>query len=780
MADGRLFIAGGHIADYTGYPQALIYDPGGNSFTAVPDMNAGRWYPTNTLLPNGDVLVVSGDMTSNTSPNPLAQVYQVSTNSWRDLTTAQLQTPLYPAMFVAPNGKVFNAGPSRTTRYLDISGTGAWTVVGSMQFSGTRDYGPGVMYDVGKVLMVGGSDPPTNTAEIINLNSSTPAWTYTGAMNYARRQHSAVALPDGKVFVAGGSSGAGFDNSSTPVYPTEMWDPATGQWTVMASIGAFRGYHSTLLLLPDGRVFSGGGNVAGPTYQIFSPPYLFAGARPTISSAPNTARYGQTVLIGTPNATSISKVTLLALGSTTHTLEQNQRFMRVSFTQTTGGLNVTFPASPNVAPPGYYMLFLLNTAGVPSVAKIIQITASAPTSGTVTGTVTNSSGAALGGATVTAGGASATTFSNGTYNLTNVPSGTVTLSASLAGYQNASRSVTVATGATTSAPTLALAPINPGAVTGTVKNSAAAAISGATVTAAGQSTKTSSLGSYTLANLPAGAITLAASAVGYTASSVQANVTAGATTTAPAITLVANFGAVSGTVRNAAGTAIAGASVSYGGGSTTTNTSGVFSFAKVPVGTIQLVASATGYTTQSQNVTISGGVTSTANFTLSAPTGTVTGRVTNVSTGGAIANATVRWSGGSTLTSSTGTYSLRNVTTGSQSITASATGYLTRTLKANVIGGATTTLNIPLATAGKITVRATFANGTAVSGATVTVKGGVIATTVSGTTNTSGYYYSPWIPIGSYTITVAKSGYVTRSKTATVSTGATTTVTFGF
>ncbi len=779
MADGRVFITGGHIADYTGYAHALIYDPDQNTFTAVPDMNAGRWYPTNTVLPNGDVLVVSGDMTSNTSPNPLPQVYQLSTNSWRNLTTAQLQMPLYPVMLVAPNGKVFNAGPSRTTRYLDTTGTGAWTTLANMQFSGTRDYGPGLMYDVGKVLEVGGSDPPTNTAEIIDLNSSAPAWSYTGAMHYARRQHNAVILPDGKVLVLGGSSGSGFDNSSTPVSPTEMWDPATGQWTVMASIAEYRGYHSTAFLLPDGRVFSGGGNVGGANYQLFSPPYLFAGARPAISSAPNGVGYGQTAFVGTADATSIKRVTFIRLPSTTHTFDQNQRFMALAFTQASGGLNVTFPSSANIAPPGHYMLFLINGSGVPSVAKIVHISAGGGTTGSVTGTVTNTAGAALGGVTVTAGGVSTKTLENGSYTLANLTPGTVTVAASLSGYQSRSETVNVTGGGNATAATLALTPISPGTVTGTVTNTSGSAISGATVSAAGETVTTGTSGNYTLSNIPAGSVTITASATGYASATATVTVTAGATTTAPTLKLGLNTGNVTGTVKNSAGTVIAGATVGYGGGQTTTNSSGVYTLSNVPTGTIQLVASANGYTSQTQNVTIASGSTTSANFTLSAAVGNITGKVTNISTGGAISGAAVSWSDGTATTNSTGVYTLSNVTTGSRTVTASATGYITRSLTTTVTGGATTTLNIPIATGGKVTVHVTLPTGAAVSGATVTVKGGVVATTVQGGTNTSGYYFSPWIPIGTYTITVAKSGYTTQSKTATVATGATTTVTFG-
>src|SRR5215469_1701278 len=358
LADGRVFIAGGHIADYTGYSHAMIYDPFRNTMTQVPDMNEWRWYPTTTVLGNGDVLVVSGDVNSNTVVDPLPQVFQVATGTWRNLTSAQLMQPLYPVMFVAPNGKVVYAGPEPQSRYLDTSGSGAWSPLALRKFSGWRDYGPGVMYDVGKILEVGGGDPPTATAENIDLTATTPTWNLVGSMHYARRQENAVILPDGKVLIVGGSSGSGFDDSTHPVLPTEMWNPATGQFTLMASIAVYRGYHSTALLLPDGRVLSAGGNVGGANAQVFSPPYLSDGARPTISSAPTGVGYGQTVFIGTPNATAVSQVTWIRTGSTTHTFDESARFVRLSFTQTNGGLNVTMPASGSIAPPGYYMLFL--------------------------------------------------------------------------------------------------------------------------------------------------------------------------------------------------------------------------------------------------------------------------------------------------------------------------------------------------------------------------------------------------------------------------------------
>jgi hypothetical protein len=616
MADGRIFIAGGHIADYTGYAHAEIYDPFNNTMTQVADMNEGRWYPTTTVLANGDILVVSGDVNSNTVVNPLPQVFQIATGTWRNLTSAQLMQDLYPVMFVAPNGQVLNAGPQPMSRYLDTSGTGAWTDLAPRQFSGWRDYGPGLLYETGQVLAVGGHDPPTATAETLDLTAATPAWTLTGNMHFARRQHNAVVLPDGKVFVVGGSSGGGFDDSTNPVFPTEMWDPATRQFTVMASIGVYRGYHSIALLLPDGRVLSASGNVAGANAQIFSPPYLFAGTRPSISSAPASVGYGQTVFIGTPDAANISKVTWLRNGSTTHTFDMGTRFMHLSFTRVNGGLNVTLPANGNLAPPGYYMLFLLNSSGIPSVARIIQITQNGGATGTLTGNVTNISGAPLSSAQVTSGGVSASTAPDGTYTLNNVPAGPATVTATLQGYQSGSQSVTAVAGSSTSVPAIQLAPANPGTITGSVVDNAGKAIVGATLSGAGLTTTTDSNGAYTLANVPAGSVMLTASAIGFQPASESVTVTAGNTTTAPAMTLLSNNGNVTGKVFDSSNNAISGAMVSFGGGNATTDATGTYSFTNLPAGAIQLVASATGFQSVTQNVTVVAGTTTTANFTL--------------------------------------------------------------------------------------------------------------------------------------------------------------------
>ena len=176
--------------------------------------------------------------------------------------------------------------------------------------------------------------------------------------------------------MTGGTSGPGFNNPDTPVFAAEMWDPATENWATMASQQFPRLYHSGAVLLPDGRVLTVGGNDVLQT-EVYEPPYLFKGARPTINSAPASVNYGQTFFVETPNATGITQVTWIRLSSVTHSFNMDQRINRLSFSQVAGGLNVVAPSNANLAPPGHYMLFILNGNGVPSVAKIIQITSTA-------------------------------------------------------------------------------------------------------------------------------------------------------------------------------------------------------------------------------------------------------------------------------------------------------------------------------------------------------------------------------------------------------------------
>jgi hypothetical protein len=380
LEDGRLLVTGGHIQDLVGEDEASIYDPFTDTWETQPKMNAGRWYPSNVTLSNGDVLVMGGTIMPGDT-NKVPQVWQKATNTWRDLSDARhgtypVDADLYPFLYQAPNGKVFAAGPQPVARYLDTAGTGAWTDVATSTLI-YRDYGSSVMYDDGKVLIVGGNErddtstiPPSASTEVINLNDAQPRWRTVDPMQFARRHLNTTLLPDGTVLATGGSSVPGFDNPAGAVLNAELWHPETEEWATLAAQTRYRGYHSIALLLPDGRVLVGGGGhpepIAGAQYnfEIFSPPYLFKGPRPTIDRAPDQVAYNRQFVVTTPNAADIAGVTLIRLSSVTHAFNQNQRISHLSFTR---------PSNANLAPPGHYMLFLIDKNGVPSVAQIIRL-----------------------------------------------------------------------------------------------------------------------------------------------------------------------------------------------------------------------------------------------------------------------------------------------------------------------------------------------------------------------------------------------------------------------
>jgi hypothetical protein len=378
MADGRLLVTGGHIDEDHGLPDANIFDPATRQWITVEPMRRGRWYPTSTTLPDGEVLTLAGaDEAGETVDIP-----EVWTGTgWRALTDARANLPYYPRAFVAPNGLVFYAGEGPQTSYIDPRGTGDWKSVAVSGY-GRRGYGSAVMYQPGRVLIAGGSkvtlEFPTATAEVIDLNDATPSWRYTQPMNHARRQFNATLLPDGSVLATGGTSAAGFTDPAGAVRAAEVWDPATEVWTLLASNSVTRVYHSTSLLLPDGRVIhAGSGDSRGLprelNAEIFSPPYLFRGPRPSIDNAPDAVVYGQEFFVATREAPRIVRATLVRLGSVTHGFDQNQRFLELSLRRAAGGLVLTAPVSANMAPPGHYLLFILDGKGVPSVARTLRI-----------------------------------------------------------------------------------------------------------------------------------------------------------------------------------------------------------------------------------------------------------------------------------------------------------------------------------------------------------------------------------------------------------------------
>ena len=326
-------------------------------------------------LADGRVLVFGGQAAAG-SPANTVEEFNPATGLVRTLPrTATRGTGLYPRLHLMPDGTLLKPGPTRATTRFD-PGSATWTAGPSMIY-GNRHRGVSVLLSGGtRLLALGGHDTgtsgPTATAEILDTAVSPLRWRPTGAMAHARMLADAVLLPDGKVLVVGGGRQ---QNYTGPVRTPEMYDPATGGWTQMAPHTASRMYHSTAVLLPDGRVLSAGqDNGALATYgEIYSPPYLFRGARPTVSSAPAAVAYGSTFSVTTPEAAAIRRVVLIRPGSTTHQVNTDQRAVPLAFTAGAGTLTVAVPANRNLAPPGYYLLFLVDADGVPSVAPWVRL-----------------------------------------------------------------------------------------------------------------------------------------------------------------------------------------------------------------------------------------------------------------------------------------------------------------------------------------------------------------------------------------------------------------------
>ncbi len=373
LPDGKLLVTGGHIASDRGIPDITIFSPGAQDWTPSTPMRRGRWYPTATMLANGSVAILAGRDEAGVE---VAEPEVWSKSGVRVLTNASLVLPYYPRTFLAPNGRIYYAGEMPRTRFLNTSGTGSWTSSTSRKY-GRRDYGAAVMYEDGKILYVGGGRT-TNTAEIVDLNAATPTWQWTGSMAFPRRNLNATVLPTGEVLVTGGSSAIAFNDVAKAIRAAEIWNPSTGVWRTVAGSAVARTYHSTTILLPDGRVLhtgsgEGSGMPAERNAEIYSPPYLFQGPRPTIADAPSLVGYGTSFTVETTDAAEIAKVSLIRLGSVTHSFDMNQRFLSLPFTPGVGSLDVSAPTSGNRAPPGHYMLFLVNASGVPSEARIVKV-----------------------------------------------------------------------------------------------------------------------------------------------------------------------------------------------------------------------------------------------------------------------------------------------------------------------------------------------------------------------------------------------------------------------
>lgn len=413
LSDGRILFAGGGYGGATRHQFAAIFDPGADpqaAWTAVDDIAAPgerRWYATATTLGSGKVLLTAGRESAGTDVlqdedvpvvfNPWASAGQQWKRPNPDLLARKV-THWYPFMFQVSDGKVVMAGgayfstdqPTRPPEiHLDSYkynvALEAWDT-----YAVARSTYPGmtaVMYRPDKVMKAGRNrldpiDDTAKTVQTIALADTDGDWTAYPNMKKARQNFYLIALPDGRVLAVGG----------TFILEAEWTDPEEqpAQWQLLAAMAEQRQYHSSAVLLPDARVMIGGGQAGGrqTTVQFFKPPYLYDSndqeiqppVRPLIDSAPSVIEYGKAFDVDTAQADDVVKVSLIRLGSATHSFDQDQRFLPLEFVILSGQnqVRVSAPAQWNIAPRGHYMLFILtdgDRAGIyyPSVAKIVQL-----------------------------------------------------------------------------------------------------------------------------------------------------------------------------------------------------------------------------------------------------------------------------------------------------------------------------------------------------------------------------------------------------------------------
>jgi len=385
LADGRILVVGGYGGSGTtiGIKNAEIFDPVALTWTTVPNMEYARWYPNATTLSDGRIIVLAGWQTTANTNAGISEIYDPVANTWTSLTNANNPFETYPFMYLMPDGRLIHIGGSEyatDTDVLDLT-SDTWSVIDSRIIDG----GSATMYLPGKFMKAGSasdsqeSGTSSNTTFVLDMTQPAPAWRQTASMANVRSFMNLTMLPDGTVLATGGETDKNGGNIASAVYAAEMWSPTTQTWATMASMQTPREYHGTAVLLPDGRVLESGmgadfGNVPNElSAEFYSPPYLFKGSRPNITQAPAQIQYGTNFFVATPDAASIASVSLIRTGAVTHFFDQNERFLPLAFTQTTGGLTVTAPVNGNMAPPGYYMLFIVNSSGVPSIAPFVQI-----------------------------------------------------------------------------------------------------------------------------------------------------------------------------------------------------------------------------------------------------------------------------------------------------------------------------------------------------------------------------------------------------------------------
>jgi len=424
LSDGRLLTTGGTLywptksrPLWAGIRDVWTFDPWDETWTRQPDTARGRWYPTQTELADGRTLIVGGyDESGNATASggqivdPDLEVFTPSADPHgigkiKLYASGERDTGVYPHLFTMPNGQVLMAGQrSPDNALLTVTRPGAdgkpvdvftWadTTPSNWRTLGNAILEPGGPAGSTRVTLIGGTNPAARdevakttparaTTQTIDMAHPADGWTDGASMNVPRSNFNTVVLPDRSLVAIGGSNGTSDAEGLYATWPNhdsrqvDIRNPATGQWHLGPAQQEDRAYHSTAVLLPDGRVLSGGDDRSGmrtsDTAEIYSPAYLFRGPRPLIGAAPQQLGYDQPFRIGSDSRA--VRAVLMAPGVTTHGTEMQARYVELAITRADStGLDAVAPPSAGVAPPGWYMLFLLSKDGVPSVARWVHV-----------------------------------------------------------------------------------------------------------------------------------------------------------------------------------------------------------------------------------------------------------------------------------------------------------------------------------------------------------------------------------------------------------------------
>jgi len=437
LSNGRLLVAGGTyrydrsilgipFPPFSGLNHSYIFDPIDLKWTRVDDMSYGRWYPTCILLSDDRVLAMAGL----TKRFPWAflnklEIYSEA-NGWHKIIGADRWIPMYPRLHLLPSGDVFYAG-SYNTHYtfpfllkafpsavFNVKGN-RWTTIG-LPDNIKREEGTSVLlpllppdYNAQVLLIAGGLQPGTeaiNHVEMIDFSDKPLRYKHKKPLAHARYYCYAVLLPDQQILVLGGKRGTkshhishtniklskikaeyiirhGHDHDDVPQDPLavrepELYNITENKWYPMAHMQVDRLYHANAILLPDGRVMACGSNpkrrVNELRIELFHPPYLFRGERPKISGYPSNIFYGQEFEIETNSAKDIKAVALMRPSTTTHCVDTEQRYVGLEFNHKNSNiLSAKVLLNKNVAPPGYYMLFIIKEEDIPSIAQFVLL-----------------------------------------------------------------------------------------------------------------------------------------------------------------------------------------------------------------------------------------------------------------------------------------------------------------------------------------------------------------------------------------------------------------------